>query len=172
LPDNACRVKDAYGDLGDADDALGFFVDLAGRSTGVDIFVSPSSDEPFDVIIVELFENEPPFSNVPQPGIYDIEELGGLDACPGVCVSLQGQATFTQSGFVDGMFRLRATSGTLTVTELQWDAAEPTNGSFGGTLQDVTFEEVDGLGEVVPGGCRVTVQSVTFSEPVTNVVPL
>lgn len=170
-PDNACLVKDSYSDLGLADDALGFFVDSGNRSIGVDVFLTDSQTEPFDTVIVELVENTTPFVNVPQPGIYDIDALGGLGACGGVCVSLHADAVF-DAGFVDAMFVMRATSGTLTITDMEWDGMEPTNGSVEGYLQDVVFEEVDAIGDLVVDGCRVTLDGVSFSESVTSVVPL
>lgn len=171
LPDNACLVKDSYGDLGMADDALGFFVNIASpRSTGVDVFLTDSATEPFDVIIIELFENLAPFNNVPQPGMYDIEDLGGTDACGGVCISLNGDAAF-DNGFIDGMFTLAATSGTLNITGLQWDPDTTTNGMVEGNLQDVVFQEYDALlDEIVADGCSVTLERVSFSEPVTSVL--
>jgi hypothetical protein len=154
-----------------ADDALGFFVDVGtNRSTGVDVFLTDSNTEPFDTIIIQLYENTAPFNNVPQPGMYDIEDLGGLDACGGICISINADATFDMDGYVVPTHVLRATAGQLNITGLQWDANAPTNGMVEGNLQNAVFEEYVG-GELVAGGCMVTLDAVSFSEPVTSVVP-
>ena len=106
---------------------------------------------PDDAVELGLWDGYGAFLASPAaPGDYPI---GGDDADPdtcGICLELRRTA-----GEVE--HRLFATGGGLSL--------ESVDGDLTGSATTLRFEEVDGEGELVPGGCTATITRLVFDTP-------
>lgn len=136
-----CLISTAYGDLGTKTG-----ITSQGPTT---LSVVLDAGPPRDSFFIKLNAGVGVFSGGLANGTYTLTgaELD-LSTC-GLCVSIIADIV-TGQGPTKLYF---ATGGTVTLT----DTAPPT-----GTMQDVTFQEVDFGGGMVPGGCTSSITAMAF----------